>query len=324
MLNINVMDERGFSFQIDLVRFFRANESNYLMYTLNEVDENGYVKLYAAKMIDEGSFARIEEENEWTLVKDLIKSIVREAKEGTVLVVQDLNEKRLEGIRVLSTRAFKLNNEVKEALGMNRPVFEEEMPVLEETKEEPAFEPEMPTLEEPMVETAEPALEEMDEDSLLEVTKVHRFKFSDTEEENQEEAKEEEPNYLEEPKEEELEKEMTMVMNQIESEPELEEASLEGFKALFGDNTFSFDLPKEPEVTEPQQVSSLDELLGTPTYSYENEEPMVETTEEVAEPAEVKVEENAKQLELEARLEELASKVKNYEEVISKLKDILN
>lgn len=108
MLNINVMDERGFSFQIDLVRFFRANESNYLMYTLNELDESGYVKLYAAKMIDEGSFARIEEETEWANVKDLIKLIVKEAREGTVLAVQDLNEKRLEGIRVLSTRAFKI------------------------------------------------------------------------------------------------------------------------------------------------------------------------------------------------------------------------
>jgi hypothetical protein len=281
MLNINVMDERGFSFQIDLVRFFKANESNYLMYTLNEIDENDYIKLYAAKMIDDNSFARIEEENEWLNVKELIKLIVKEAKGGAVTSVIDLNEKRIEGIRILSTRAFKLNKEVRETLSMNRPEFVEEMPSLEEA-----------------IVTEKTELEE--------VTKVEEPKS------------EEVPSYLEEPKEEELKEEFNLSFDNSDAE---ETPSIEGFKALFGNETFNFDLPSEPESTEPQKVSSLDELLGSPTYSYEGEESSLE--EALVEEPKFSPLVESREKELESQVESLTLKIKEYEETLEKLRELL-
>ena len=114
---INIINEMGVTENVSIIRFFKANNANYLMYTLNEKDEAGYVKLYAAKMLDNATFSKIEEDEEWNLVKELIKVIVKEAKDNDLVSVEDLDFSKLEGIKVLGTRVFKLTEQVTEMLG---------------------------------------------------------------------------------------------------------------------------------------------------------------------------------------------------------------
>ena len=45
--------ELGQPREVDVVRYYKKNDTNYLMYTKNEIDDQGYVKLYAAKISEE-------------------------------------------------------------------------------------------------------------------------------------------------------------------------------------------------------------------------------------------------------------------------------
>ena len=53
---------------------------DYILYTLNEVDENEMVKIYASELIKKDnmySLAAIESDEEWAAVKEVMKDIAR-------------------------------------------------------------------------------------------------------------------------------------------------------------------------------------------------------------------------------------------------------
>ena len=73
---------------IEVIRYFTNNDTEYLIYSLNEIDESGYTKLYASKII--GTKACIITDNdEWTLVKEIIKEIGIPKMEYPCLVIED-------------------------------------------------------------------------------------------------------------------------------------------------------------------------------------------------------------------------------------------
>lgn len=129
---LNIINELGVTENVSVVRFFKANNANYLMYTLNEKDEAGYIKLFAAKMLDAATFSKIEDEEEWASLKELIKLIVKEAKENALVSAEDLDFVKLNGIKVLGTRVFKLTEQVTEVLGSNKKKFVVETPTVVE------------------------------------------------------------------------------------------------------------------------------------------------------------------------------------------------
>jgi hypothetical protein len=128
---INVLNEQGVSFQIDINRFFEVNNNQYLIYNTNEKDEAGYVKLYLSKNVN-GFFVKVDDDNEWNLVKDLIKIIIKEINENNLSSVLDLDYKRLENQTIISARNFKLSEQVSTILSSNKKVFEVVMPSVKE------------------------------------------------------------------------------------------------------------------------------------------------------------------------------------------------
>jgi hypothetical protein len=128
---INVLNEQGVSFQIDINRFFEVNNNQYLIYNTNEKDEAGYVKLYLSKNVN-GFFVKVDDDNEWNLVKDLIKIIIKEINENNLSSVLDLDYKRLENQTIISARNFKLSEQVSTILSSNKKVFEAVMPSVKE------------------------------------------------------------------------------------------------------------------------------------------------------------------------------------------------
>ena len=118
---------------LEVIRYFMNNDVEYLIYSLNEIDESGYTKLYASKII--GSKACIITENdEWNLIKEIIKEIVRCNRDGSELNVIDLDESNLDDIILQDTRVFKLQGNLVNLLSENKKVPN---PTIEEMLDEP-------------------------------------------------------------------------------------------------------------------------------------------------------------------------------------------
>ena len=116
---------------VEVIRYFINNDTEYLIYSLNEIDESGYTKLYASKII--GTKACIITDNdEWTLIKEIIKEIVRNNRDGSELHIIDLDEDGLNDIVLQDTRVFKLQGNLVNLLSDNKNVKEKVKVVPEE------------------------------------------------------------------------------------------------------------------------------------------------------------------------------------------------
>lgn len=152
MKNVN-----GENVEIEVIRYFINNDVEYLIYSLNEIDNAGYTKLYASKIIGNNA-SIISDEEEWALVKEIIKQVVKNNRDGSSLDVIDLNEDNLKDVTLVDTRVFKLqgnlvnllseNKNVKEEPVINEEVEMEEISDVVEDIEEPTIEPVLETIEE--------------------------------------------------------------------------------------------------------------------------------------------------------------------------------
>lgn len=132
---IEVLNEQGVKFEIQVIRFFEYKNNQYLIYTSNEKDNAGYVKLFLTKN-ENGFFSKVEDETEWNTVKDLIKSIIKEAKTGDITSAQDLDYKRLFNQTILGAKTFKLADSVVEMLTFNKKQFADVEIIQEENQNE--------------------------------------------------------------------------------------------------------------------------------------------------------------------------------------------
>ena len=118
----NINDE---FIDIEVIRYFTNNDTEYLIYSLNEIDEKGYTKLYASKIV--GTKACIITDNdEWNIVKEIIKDVVRCNRDGSELNIVDLDEDTLEDITLQDTRVFKLQGNLVNLLSENKKEFKKE------------------------------------------------------------------------------------------------------------------------------------------------------------------------------------------------------
>ena len=79
---IVVIDESGNEKEAEILSAFTIKKfnKNYILYTLNEVDENEMVKIYASELIEKDnmySLGAIESDEEWTAVKEVMKEVAK-------------------------------------------------------------------------------------------------------------------------------------------------------------------------------------------------------------------------------------------------------
>lgn len=79
---IIVLDESGNEKEAEILSAFSIKKynKNYILYTLNEVDENEMVKIYASELIEKDnmySLGAIESDEEWTSVKEVMKEVAK-------------------------------------------------------------------------------------------------------------------------------------------------------------------------------------------------------------------------------------------------------
>ena len=106
---------------IEVIRYFVNNDIEYLIYSLNETDSSGYTKLYASKIIDNKACI-ITDEEEWNIIKNKIKEIIKNNRDGESLSVIDLNESNLDDIYLQDTRVFKLQGNLVNLLSDNKKI----------------------------------------------------------------------------------------------------------------------------------------------------------------------------------------------------------
>ena len=79
---IIVLDETGNEKEAEIISAFSIKKynKNYILYTLNEVDENDMIKIYASELIEKDnmySLGVIESDEEWAAVKEVMKEMAK-------------------------------------------------------------------------------------------------------------------------------------------------------------------------------------------------------------------------------------------------------
>ena len=106
---------------IEVIRYFINNDNEYLIYSLNEIDNSGYTKLYASKIIGTKACI-ITDDEEWNLIKQIIKEIVRNNRDGSELSIIDIDENNLDDVILQDTRVFKLQGNLVNLLSENKKI----------------------------------------------------------------------------------------------------------------------------------------------------------------------------------------------------------
>lgn len=127
-----IKNVNGENIEVEVIRYFTNNDIEYLIYSLNEIDNAGYTKLYASKIIGNNA-SIITDEEEWNLIKEIIKQVVKCNRDGSPLEIVDLNENNLKDVTLVDTRVFKLQGNLVNLLSENKQVKEE--PIIEESDE---------------------------------------------------------------------------------------------------------------------------------------------------------------------------------------------
>lgn len=107
---------------VDLVRYFKFKNDCYLIYTLNEIDEKGYLKLYLVKIMEELGFPvthNIKDDKEWAGMQAIVKKVLKEIKNNKRKFLEDLNYDSIQGIKIVEPRFFKLDQKLAEVLSSN-------------------------------------------------------------------------------------------------------------------------------------------------------------------------------------------------------------
>lgn len=144
MDSIVLYNQNGQKFNVNVTRYFEREGNKYFIFNLNEIDANGYIQLYASKVIDNNGqnvIINISDQDEWNKFKSYIESIASNNRNG-IENTGDLDFNELNELVVKEFRVFKIKEEFGKILGENKnvkvpePVIEK--PIIENTiKPEP-------------------------------------------------------------------------------------------------------------------------------------------------------------------------------------------
>lgn len=98
---------------VDLVRYFKYKSDCFLIYTMGEIDEKNYLKLYLMRIMEELGFPvvqTIKNDADWANMQIIVKKVLKELKKGKKKSFEDLDYKEIDGIKVVNPRFFKLDH----------------------------------------------------------------------------------------------------------------------------------------------------------------------------------------------------------------------
>ena len=126
MDRIVLYNQNGQKFDVEVIRYFKYNDNKYLIFSLGEVDNSGYIQLYLSKVsLKDGKefMEGVTDETEWNNFRTAIQRIVTNVR-ANVEVDCDLDYKPLDGMMVSEFRIFKLKEEISKTLASNKNVIQ--------------------------------------------------------------------------------------------------------------------------------------------------------------------------------------------------------
>lgn len=123
MNKISIKDVNNQIIDATLVRYFKYKNTNYLIYTFNDIDEKGFVKLYLVKIMkqfNEWIAKTIKDEEEWKRMQLIVKNILKEIKNDNIESFIDLNISDIQNIKIKEARYFKLDKKLMQMLSVDK------------------------------------------------------------------------------------------------------------------------------------------------------------------------------------------------------------
>lgn len=141
MDTIVLYNQNGQKFDVDVIRYFKNDGKRYLIFSMDEIDGNGYIQLYVSRIEDFGgkyNMLNIIDDAEWDSFKKAIHVIVNNNRAG-IPNNNDLDFNPLDGTVINQFRIFKLKKDVAEQLSLNKNPqgFGTAAPVMPEVKVAP-------------------------------------------------------------------------------------------------------------------------------------------------------------------------------------------
>lgn len=122
MRKISLVDSSNSVFEVDLVRYFDYDDETFLIYTLNETDEKGYLKLYLVEILEELGEPvcyTIQDDDDWDLMQEMIKKVIKEIKSKSRELLKDKDPLEIENLKIVDPRYFKLNKKLADILSLD-------------------------------------------------------------------------------------------------------------------------------------------------------------------------------------------------------------
>lgn len=109
---------------VQLVRYCKYQDKNCLIFTKEATpDAQGYVTIHISEVQNDNGLIAVAASDDYA--KEIVKTIANEIKNNMPLSVTDLNYNDLDGINVLSDKAFRVFPNYVECLEKNRQIFED-------------------------------------------------------------------------------------------------------------------------------------------------------------------------------------------------------
>lgn len=142
MKKLNLINENGKIFSVDVVRYFRFKKNNYLIYTMQEKDDRDYMKLYVVKImnvLNEKVSQTVRRNDEWKLMKGIVKNIITQIRKHNLTCIEDLDISEIDEMIIFENKSFFIASDLVEILATEVEKINEDFLVANNVTEENAL-----------------------------------------------------------------------------------------------------------------------------------------------------------------------------------------
>lgn len=122
MRSFTITNADNTKMQVDLIRYFKFKTDCFLIYSIGEIDDKNYKKLYLVRIMEELGFPvvqTIKNEADWANMQGIVKKVLKELKKNSKKLTEDLDYREIEGIKIVEPRFFKLDAKLVDILASN-------------------------------------------------------------------------------------------------------------------------------------------------------------------------------------------------------------
>lgn len=116
------------------IRYINYNNQNYLIFSLKEVDIEGYEKLYINKIVNENE--ELIDDVEWEEIKKMIPVMVKEIKTNEIISFNDLEINKIKSVNLDYSRPFKIKASIVDEIKKEEIIPNNMEEIKEEDKED--------------------------------------------------------------------------------------------------------------------------------------------------------------------------------------------